>query len=140
MSVPAAKAGLILKGAFTMAVLLYAGVAVAVLGVPDMDAPVLPEDPPGSILVLVVPPVALVLLAAGALMGRRSAPEIEPPQGWAIWGTTRFILGAALVEGGAILSLALAFLARDARWAILGAVPAAVLIALAPTSVGKYDG
>jgi hypothetical protein len=139
MNGPGAQ-GLILKLAFVMAVLLYAGVSVAVLGAPSMDAALIPEGPPGSILALVMPPVALGLLVAGAVLGRRTPPEREPEVGWARWGVLRFVVAAALVEAGAILALALAFVVRDARWAILGAVPAAVLIALLPHAAVTHEG
>jgi hypothetical protein len=123
-----------------MAVLLYAGIAVGVLGMPLWSAPWVPEGSPGSLLVLVLPPMALGLLVAGFLLGRRPGPENPKAGGGAPWHMTRFILGAAVTEGGAILMLGLAFIAKDSRWAILGALPAAAVLILAPVSAGDGPG
>lgn len=126
--------GLILKAAMAFAVLLYGAVAVAVLGAPAWDRPWIPAEAPGSLLATALPAVAFVCLVAGFLLGRRPLPEGAVSSTGQPAHVTRFVVGAALVEGGAIVMLALAFVAKDSRWAVLGALPAVILIAMAPAS------
>jgi hypothetical protein len=132
--------GLVIKIGFVMSILLYAGVAVGILGMPDWNAPWVPQQPPGSTLVMILPVLALGAFVAGFLLGRRPGPDGGQAPGRQPWYVTRFVFGAAATESGAILMLLLSFITKDARWAILGALPAAALLLLAPASAGEGSG
>lgn len=140
MSGSGANLGVILKMAFVMAIFLYLGIAIAIAGPPRWDAPWVPEQPPGSMLAVVLPALAFGALVAGFLLGRKPAPDPLPQAAGQPWAVTRFILGAAVTESAAILMLGLSLVAKDARWAILGAVSAAAVLLLAPVSAGDGPG
>jgi hypothetical protein len=129
-----AALGLVMKIAFVAGVVAYAGVAVAVAGAPRWSAPWLPQQPPGSTLAILLPAAAFGAFALGFFLGRRPGSSEPRPQGNQPWTVTRFVTGAASVESGALLMLALSILGKDSRWAILGAGPAAVILLLAPLS------
>jgi len=120
----------VLKPAFVFSVVIYAVVALIVLGTPRWDTPWIPEDSSRATLVLVFSAMAVMTWTAGLVFGRRKPGS---PGAGGDPAQQRFIVAAAFVEAGAIFGLVLSFLNQDARYAILFAVPTALLILMLPT-------
>lgn len=121
-----------LKAAFVLSVILYATVAVLVAGAPAWDRPALPEGSPLLVPAAVLSALSLLLWAGGWRLGRlREAwgPFRGGPRPWPL---QRFILAAALVEGGALLGLVLAILLRDSRYGLAHAFVSALLLLFLP--------
>lgn len=126
------KIALLLKAAFVFSVVLYAAVAVFVAGPPAWDRPAFPEGSPLAVPAVVLSALSLVLWAVGWLLARRREPLGPFSSGPRPWPLQRFILAAALVEGGAVLGLVLALLLRDARYALAHAFVSALLLIFLP--------
>jgi len=128
------------KMAFVVSVFLYAVVAVALLGAPAWKAPWVPSEGPVAAMLMVVVPLAVVLWGLGWSVGRMKRPpggtSGQGDSGAApAWPRTRFVLAAALVEAGALLGLAAAFVGKDSRYAVAFAVPTAIVLYLLPTEL-----
>jgi F0F1-type ATP synthase membrane subunit c/vacuolar-type H+-ATPase subunit K len=124
----------ILKPAFVMSAVLYGLVAFLVIGPPDWSKPWVPEGPGIAPLTTILTALALVVWTAGFAFGRLKSPpaafrQAQDPNSWP---RMRFIMGAALIEAGAIFGLVLAFVGRDSRPGILFAGIAAALLLLLP--------
>lgn len=128
----------ILKLAFMGSVVIYGAVAVAILGAPDWSRPALPREPGAAPVFFVFVPLALAVWGAGSVLGRRATPPaaLRQENSPAPWARVRFVMGAALVESGAIFGLVLAFVGKDSRPALLTAAVSAVLLFLLPTEGG----
>jgi hypothetical protein len=122
-----------LKAAFVFSVLLYGGVALFVAGPPDWTRPAAPEAPMAP-LFYALTLCALGLWAAGVILGRREQAPSLFRSGPRPWPLQRFILAAALVEGGALLGLVLSLVLKDSRYGLAHAVVAAILLILLPAS------
>ena len=124
----------ILRMAFVLSGLLYPLVSSLVLGPPKWQAPWSPSEQDKATLLMVLGIVALGNLGAGWLVGNLRQPPrfmaVAPAP--ATFGFLRFIVGLALIESGAVIGLVLSFILRDARYAIVLAVPAVLLILLVP--------
>lgn len=125
----------ILKLAFMGSVVLYGAVAFLILGAPDWSRPMVPREPGAVPAFLVFVPLALAVWAAGSLLGRRATPPsaLRQESSPAPWARVRFVMGAALVESGAIFGFVLAFVGKDSRPALLTAAVSAVLLFVLPT-------
>jgi hypothetical protein len=135
----------ILKYAFVFSIAIYAIVALVVAGPPRWDSQWVPADETHKVLLAVLGFLALGTWTAGWMVGHMKdrAPEGQyealmrpksPFQG------QRFILAAALMEAGALYGLALSLVIKDSRYAIVFAVPAAVLLYLTPVDGATEAG
>ncbi len=125
----------VLKLAFVGSVILYGVVAVLVLGQPEWSRPILPREPAALPLFVIFVPLTLAVWAVGSLIGRRRAapPALQEGGSNAPWERVRFVMGAALIESGAIFGLVLSIVGKDPRPALLTALVSAVLLLLLPT-------
>ena len=122
-----------LKAAFVISVLLYGAIAVFVAGPPDWSLPTVPEAPAAP-LFYALTLSALGAWAAGTILGRKTQAPSLFRSGPRPWPLQRFVLAAALVEGGALLGLVLSLVLRDSRYGLAHAAVTAFLLALLPTS------
>lgn len=124
----------VLKGAFAASAVLYAVVAVVVLGAPDWGRPLLPEATSGRMLYFIFLPLTVAVWAVGFAFGRLARPpaSLTQARGAAPWPRLRLIMGCAFLESGAIFGLVLAFVSRDPRPGLATAAATAVLILLLP--------
>jgi hypothetical protein len=124
----------VLRMALVLSVLLYPVVAVVTLGPPAWQTPWLPSERDKAIMVMALGILGLGDAFAGWLVGslrqppRFMAATTDP----AAFGFVRFVVGLALIESGAIFGLVLSFLTHDARYAIVFAAPAVLLMLLLP--------
>ena len=126
----------LLKAAFVVSVLIYGGVAVFVAGPPDWSLPTVPEAPGMAPLFSALTLSALGAWTAGMILGRRAQAPSLFRSGPRPWPLQRFILAAALVEGGALLGLVLSLVLKDSRYGLAHAAVAAFLLVLLPVSEG----
>jgi F0F1-type ATP synthase membrane subunit c/vacuolar-type H+-ATPase subunit K len=136
MAFPSDRSGVarVLRMALLLSVLVYALLASLVLGPPKWRAPWIPSDQDKAILLVVLGIMALGEFVAGWLVGslRRPPRFMAATADPAAFGLVRFIIGLALIESGAIFGLVLSFLTRDARYAIVFAAPAVLLMIWVP--------
>jgi hypothetical protein len=124
----------ILRMALVLSVVFYPVAAGLALGSPSWRSPWIPAEQDKALMLVVLGILALGDAVAGWLVGnlRRPPRFMAATADPATFGFTRFIVGMALIESGALFGLVLSFLTRDARYAIVFAIPAVLLMLLVP--------